>query len=91
MNRQFRTGDSADEENMACLIATTILPGTELLEALRSPSDSKQGKEPSIQRDFGDAFQALVDHYMSSNAKYGNFEFVRRFTMSHSLFDRIGN
>lgn len=69
--------DSSDDEILSYLIASFLLPGTEL----KPPRtlDATPGEKAKVERDLSGAYQRLVNDYFCESPKYCESSFEKRF------------
>lgn len=84
-----QSDDSSDDENIAYLTASGILPGFENNGRSRQRRGSIPNKRPNKRRNFEEAARRLHQDYFSSHAKYSPTDFERRFRMPRLVFDLI--
>eukprot|EP00171_Calliarthron_tuberculosum_P003174 IDg3174t1 len=75
----FEEEDSSDDENLAYLIASDMLPGLSSTTEARRHGGSTAGRRTNTPRDFDEAMRRLERDYLCENPRYSENDFERRF------------
>lgn len=83
--------DPSDNENVAYLITTSILPGMEAASKTTRCRGSQPGRSANVKRFFDKAMKRLEEEYFSDYPEHNQRYFERRFRLPRYVFDRIAN